>query len=171
MMTETLPPDARSRLVRAGLLTAVIDGLFSSVLAQFFYGSNVARLFRGVAAVPLGPDALNGGGRTAAIGLGMHVCVAFAWSAVFLFVFMRSTWIRRLLESPQGVFKVAALYGPFVWVMMSFVIVPMFTRRPPPITIRWWIQLIGHAPFVGLPIVASIGGRVGAVKAARVSMA
>lgn len=171
-MSETLPQAAGARLVRAGLLTAVIDGLFSSVLAQFVYGSTVARLFQGVASVPLGADALNGGTRTAAIGIGMHVCVAFAWSAIFLFVFMRLSWIRRTLEEPLGVFKIAALYGPLVWVTMSFVIVPLFPpHRFPQNWTRWWIQFIGHAPFVGLPIVASIAGKFGAAKAARVSMA
>ena len=168
---ETLRPDAGSRLVRAGLLTAVIDGLFSSVLAQFFYGSTAARLFQGVAAVPLGADAMVGGARTA-IGIAVHVCVAFAWSAMFLFVFMRLAWIRRTLEEPYGVFKIAALYGPFVWVVMSFVIVPLFPPHAFPRNwTRWWIQFIGHAPFVGLPIVASIAGKFGAAKASRVSIA
>ena len=31
-----------------------------------------------------------------------------------------------------------------------------FTRRPPTISYRWWIQFFGHFPFVGIPIVASI---------------
>jgi len=173
---ETLPTDAGSRLVRAGLFTAVIDGLFSSVLAQFFYGSTAARLFQGVAAVPLaavplGADATGGGTRTA-IGIGIHVCVAFAWSAIFLLVFMRLAWIRRTLEAPYGVFKIAALYGPFIWLVMSFVIVPLFPPHAFPRNwTRWWIQFIGHALFVGLPIVASIAGKLGAAKTARVSIA
>jgi hypothetical protein len=172
LRSEALPHDAGARLIRAGLLTAVIDGVFSSVLAQFFYGSTVARLFQGVASVPLGADAMNGGTRAAAIGIGIHVCVAFAWSAIFLFVFMRLAWIRRTLEDPYGVFKIAALYGPFVWVTMSFVLVPLFPpHRFPQNWTRWWIQFIGHAAFVGLPIVASISGRFGSAKTARVSMA
>ncbi|MEP7344465.1 MAG: hypothetical protein ABI877_04335 [Gemmatimonadaceae bacterium] len=152
-----LSRDHLSRLVRAGLLTAVSDGLFSSVLSVVFYGSTVTRLFQGVAAALLGPDALNGGTRTALIGLLMHVGVAFGWSAVFLFVIMRSTWVRSLLISPSGVIKVAALYGPFIWMVMSLAVIPALMHRPPAITIRWWIQLIGHIPFVAIPIVASIG--------------
>src|SRR5262245_11513755 len=172
MTNETLPSDAGSRLVRAGLLTAVIDGLFSGVLAQFFYGSTAERLFQGVASVPLGTDVMNVGARTAAaIGIGIHVCVAFAWSAIFLFGFMRLAWIRRTLEEPYGVFKIAALYGPLVWLVMSFVVVPLFPpHRYPQNWTRWWIQVIGHAPFVGLPIVASIAGRVGVARTARVSI-
>jgi hypothetical protein len=38
--------------------------------------------------------------------------------------------------------------------VMSLVLIPPFTHRPPTIGFRWWVQLIGHFPFVGLPIVA-----------------
>jgi hypothetical protein len=143
------------RLVLAGLLTALVDGLFSSILSAFFYGSTVGRLFRGVAAVLLGPDALAGGRGTAAIGVLMHVGVAFAWSAVFLFLVLRWRFVRTLLASPGGTLKVAAIYGPFVWMVMSLVVIPLLVRRPPTIGFRWFVQLVGHAPFVGLPIVAS----------------
>ena len=151
------------RLVRSGLLTGVIDGLFSSILSVAAYGSTVARLFQGVASVPLGRAALEGGTTTAALGLLIHFCVAFGWSAVFLFL-VRSAWIRRILETRYGVLKVAALYGPFIWMVMSLVLIPLVARRPPTLNARWWIQFVGHFPFVGLPIVWSIsspadGGR------------
>ncbi|HET6897036.1 MAG TPA: hypothetical protein VFK70_01765 [Vicinamibacteria bacterium] len=153
MSRDTIP-----RLLRAGLLTGIVDGLFSSVLSAFFYGSTVSRLFQGVASVLLGSEALDGGTRTALIGLLMHFGVAFAWSAVFLFLVLRWEWIRGLLASPYGVLKVAALYGPFVWMVMSLVVIPLLTHRPPRITMRWWIQWFGHIPFVGVPIVASSAG-------------
>ncbi len=144
-----------SRLVRAGFLTGVIDGLFSSILSVAAYGSTVTRLFQGVASVPLGRAALEGGTTTAALGLLIHFCVAFGWSAVFLFL-VRSAWMRRILESRYGVLKVAALYGPFIWMVMSLILIPLVARRPPTINARWWIQFVGHFPFVGLPIVWSI---------------
>ncbi|HKI03568.1 MAG TPA: hypothetical protein VKK31_16435 [Thermoanaerobaculia bacterium] len=146
-----------SRLVRAGLLTGVIDGLFSSVLSVAFYGSTVTRLFQGVASTLLGKEAFDGGTPTALIGVLMHFGVAFGWSAVFLLLVRRSSWIRRVLTSPYGVVKVASWYGPFVWLVMSLVVIPLLLHRPPTINIRWWVQLIGHFPFVGVPIVASIG--------------
>jgi hypothetical protein len=146
-----------SRLVRAGLLTAVTDGLFSSVLVVAAYGSTVTRLWQGVAAVLLGPSAFEGGLRTVLVGLAMHVGVAFAWSAVFLVVARRAAWLRRLLASPLGVVRVAAVYGPLVWAVMSLAVIPLLVRRPASIGLRWWVQLVGHFPFVGLPIVAGIG--------------
>jgi hypothetical protein len=149
-----------SRLVRAGLLTGIVDGLFSSVLSVFFYGSTVTRLFQGVASTLLGKAALDGGTSTALLGVLMHFGVAFGWSAVFLLLVQRSSGIRRVLALPYGVAKVASVYGPFIWLVMSLVVIPLLLHRPPAINLRWWVQLIGHFPFVGLPIVASIGGGV-----------
>ena len=129
------------------------DGLFSSVLAAFFYGSTVMRLWQGVASVPLGASALDGGVRTAAIGLAIHFCVAFTWSAVFLALVAASSWLRGVLASPLGIIAAAAIYGPIVWMTMSLVLIPLFTHRPPAINFRWWVQFFGHIPFVALPIV------------------
>jgi hypothetical protein len=116
----------------------------------------VARLWQGVASVPLGPDALEGGARTVAIGLFLHLCVAFTWSSVFFLLVRRSAWIRAILSARYGPVKVAAVYGPFIWVVMSWVVIPLFTQRPPSITLRWWVQFVGHVPFVALPLVATI---------------
>jgi hypothetical protein len=142
-----------ARWLRAGLLTALIDGTFSSVLSVFFYHSTVARLFQGVASTLLGKAALDGGTPTALIGVAMHFGVAFGWSAVFLFVVSRWRWVRALLASEFGILKVAALYGPFIWLVMSLAVIPLLLHRPPALTVRWVVQLIGHFPFVGLPIV------------------
>ncbi len=146
-----------SRLLRAGFLTGVTDGLCSSTLSVAFYHSTVEHLFQGVAATLLGPAAFDGGTRTAVIGVLMHFGVAFAWSAVFLCFVARSRWIRGVLATPYGMVKIASLYGPFVWVVMSVAVIPLLLQRAPTISVRWWIQLLGHIPFVGLPIVASIG--------------
>jgi hypothetical protein len=152
-----------SRLVRAGLLTGVTDGLFATVQSLVTPGSTVMRLWQGVASVILGKSAYDGGIPTALVGVLMHFCVAFGWSAIFLFGVMRSSWVRRAVSSPSGVVGIAALYGPFIWLVMSLVVIPILLHRPPVITSRWWIQLVGHIPFVGLPIVASIanGGAKG----------
>jgi len=146
-----------SRLLRAGLLTALTDGLFSSVLVVAAYGSTVTRLWQGVASVLLGPGAFDGGLRTVLVGLAMHVAVAFTWSAVFLVLVRRASWLRQLVGSRYGVLKTAAVYGPLVWAVMSIVVIPLLVHRPPAINFRWWVQLVGHFPFVGLPIVAGIG--------------
>src|SRR5258706_5998643 len=96
-----------ARLVRAGLLTGVSDGAFSSVLAVAFYHSTVPRLFRGVASVVLGKSALDGGAPAALFGLFLHFCVAFGWSAVFLGLVTDSQRIRGVLGRPYRMVKVA----------------------------------------------------------------
>ena len=147
-----------TRTLRAGLLTGVLDGLFASALSVAVYHSTVEWLFQGVASALLGPSALKGGTSTEMIGILMHFCVAFFWSIVFLWILMRASSIRNLIATPYGVAKVAAVYGPFIWITMSLLVIPLLTQRPPSIASRWWIQLIGHFPFVGLPIVASARG-------------
>lgn len=149
----TSKADLAFRLVCAGLLTGVVDGLFSSILSVAAYHSTVSRLFQGVASVLLGSEAFAGGTRTAAIGILMHFGVAFGWSGVFLFLVLRWHRVRAILGSRFGVAKIAALYGPFIWMVMSLAVIPSLTQQATPITIRWWVQLIGHIPFVGLPIV------------------
>ena len=152
--------DLLFRLMIAGLVTGVTDGLFSSGLAAFAYGSTVTRLWQGVASTLLGPAAFEGGTRTAAIGLLMHFAVALTWSAVFLALVLSSSWIRSAIGSPAGVLTTAAVYGPLIWLVMSLAIIPLLTHRPPTINIRWWVQFFGHIPFVALPIVLSLKASV-----------
>jgi hypothetical protein len=155
--SSTVTRDTLSRLARAGLLTGVIDGFFSSFLSVVFYHSTVTRLFQGIASTVLGKAALDGGTPTALLGVLMHFGVAFGWSAVFLFLIMRLPWIRGMLNFRHGVVKAASLYGPFIWIVMSLAVIPLLTHRLPAIGTRWLVQLIGHFPFVGIPIVGSIG--------------
>lgn len=148
-----------SRLLIAALATGITDGLFSSMLAAFAYGSTVTRLWQGVASTLLGTAAFDGGTRTAAIGLLMHFGVAFTWSALFLALLVSSSWLRGVISSPAGVLAAAAVYGPVIWLVMSMLVVPTLTHRPPAVNFRWWVQFFGHVPFVALPIVGLLARR------------
>jgi len=90
------------------------------------------------------------------LGVLMQFGVAVACAARLLFLVTRSAWLRSVLDSRDGVLKVAVVYGPMIWIVMSVVVIPLLTRRPVAITGRWWIQLAGHVVFVGVPIVWSI---------------
>ena len=125
--------------------------MWACVLVIGFYEGTFARLWQGVASTVLGKAAMQGGTRTVLIGLLMHFSVAFAWSAVFLLIASRWEPART-----GNVFIIAAIYGPLIWMVMLLIVIPLLVHRPPSITGRWWIQLIGHVFFVGLPIVASI---------------
>ena len=161
-MTDVVVPYLRSdrspsaRLVEAGLVTGVVDGLWAVVLT-LIYGRSLTRLWQGIAATLFGERMFDGGTTTVALGIAMHFGVAFAWSAVFLLLIRRSAWLRGMLDSPFGVLKIAAVYGPLIWIVMSAVVIPLLTGKPLVVTGRWWIQLAGHIVFVGLPIVSTIG--------------
>lgn len=146
------------RLARATVLTAICDGLFSSTLNVFAYGSTVKRLWQGVAAVLFGANALERDSMVW-VGLAMHVGVALAWSALFLLLYDLLPSLRRIVAAPFGVLIASAVYGPLVWTVMSFVVIPSMTHRPPTLNARWWVQFVGHAAFVGVPIVAMIANQ------------
>jgi len=150
-----------ARLVRAGLLCGLVDGSWAVVLT-LLYGRSVQRMFQGIASTLFGPEMLERGLAGAAVGLGMHFGVAFGWSAVFLGLSAGLPVLRRLLRTRLGLALVAAVYGPAIWVVMSGAVIPTLTGRPLSLTRGWWIQLAGHAVFVGLPIVWGIGRGQGA---------
>lgn len=143
-------------LVRAWLVIALVDGLFASALNVFAYGSTFTQLWQRVASVVIGPTAMQGGSRAVLIGLALHVAVALLWTTVFLAAYMVWPMLRRATRTWSGVIGAAVAYGPLVWLLMSFVIIPMKTGRMPTITTNWWVQLFGHIPFVALPIVAMV---------------
>lgn len=148
------------RLVRAGALTAVVDGLFSSVLAAGVYGVPAERVWRGVAATVLGPAAVADGAGPVLLGLALHVAVALAWAALFFLLVRRRPDVRARVATRRGLVGAAALYGPAVWLVMSLVVVPLLVGRAPVISARWWVQLAGHVAFVGLPIVWGVAWRL-----------
>ena len=153
--TARAPSSFAARLVRTGITIGVVDALWAVVLTVA-YGRTITALWQGVASVPFGKAVLEGGVATAWLGLGVHFCVAFTWSAVFLFAHAQSAALRRLVSTGAGVAVASVIYGPLIWTLMSLVFIPLRTGNPAPaITARWMVQLVGHAFFVGLPIVWS----------------
>lgn len=142
------------RIASAAGLTFLTDGLFAVVLSVGFFDSTFAALWQGVASVLIGRGAFDGGAYTTALGIVMHMTVALTWSTIFVFLFVRWERLRRVVFSPFGVWKVAAVYGPLIWLVMWGIVIPVLAgRAQSPITPRWWVQCLGHIPFVGLPLV------------------
>jgi hypothetical protein len=137
-------------------MVGVVDGGFSVTLSVAFYDSTALALFQRVASTVIGGSAFEGGWATALLGLGMHFGVAFGWSAVVLGFIFSSVRIRRLLDRRRGVVAASMVVGLLIWLVMSLIVIPVLTGAPATITGRWWVQLVGHVPFVGLPLVASL---------------
>jgi len=147
------PESVGSAVLITWLVTAAWDFLCASALSVFAYGSTFSRLWQGVASVVLGKAALDMGARGVAAGLALHLLVAFTWSALFVLAAARSRALQKTLVRPAGAFAVAAVYGPIIWLVMSLVVIPLATGRPPTIGFRWWVQIFAHIPFVTLPLV------------------
>lgn len=147
------PESLGSAVLITWLVTAAWDFLCATALSVFAYGSTFSRLWQGVASVVLGKPALDMGALGVAAGLGLHLLVAFTWSALFVFAAARSHALQRALVRPTGAFAVAVVYGPVIWLVMSLVVIPLATGRPPTIGFRWWVQIFAHVPFVTLPLV------------------
>jgi len=146
------------RWLRAGALLAFVDFCWALVL-QVAYGRPLMAVWNGVASVAFGPDMIKAGAMGVAIGLAMHLTVAFTWAGLFVLVESNFEPLRRWIATLRGEIAVAVVYGPFIWVMMSAIVIPTMTGNPLNITSRWFIQLVGHMVFVGMPVV--IGARRG----------
>lgn len=151
------------------LVTAAWDFMCASALSVFAYRSTFSRLWQGVAATALGPRALEMGARGVAAGAALHCVVAFVWSTLFVLALLSFERVRRAVDRPGGALVVACLYGPLIWLVMSLVIIPLATGRPPTFAFRWWVQIFAHVPFVTMPLVftARRALGVGGTKAAR----
>ncbi|MDQ2664456.1 MAG: hypothetical protein M3Z05_00420 [Gemmatimonadota bacterium] len=145
------------RLIRAGVLVSIVDGLFATAFGLFVRGVSAARMWQGVASVPLGKAALDGGMTTVGAGLALHMLVAFTWSGLLLMAVRRSYTLRAVIDSPYGILKVAAVLGPVIWLVMSLVVIPTMTHRLPAFTPAYFEMLVGHIFFVGIPMVWGIG--------------
>jgi hypothetical protein len=160
MTTATIPLQRTSiiagRIARAGALVALLDGSFVVVVYVLIQHRTTAfRIFQGVASSLLGAAAFDGGGRTAAIGLAIHTCIALAWATVWVALLSRSASIRRFVSTNAGVIVAGVVYGIAVWLMMNQLIVPLTQAKPAAIgSTSFWIQLLWHPFGVGLPIVA-----------------
>ena len=140
-------------LIPVWLVTAAWDFVCATALSVFAYHTTFARLWQGVASTVLGPSALDGGATTIAAGIVLHLAVAFTWSAIFVAAARMSPGIRRAIATPSGALAVAVAYGPIIWLVMSLVIIPLATGRPPRFGFRWWVQIFAHVPFVTIPLV------------------
>ena len=152
-MSADRPPIVPT-LVRSGLLVALCDGLFASATGMLIKPyATPFRVFRGVASVLLGREALTAGYHIALVGIAMHIFTAFFWSLVFILMLRASRAVREAIQTTQGAIIVACTFGPAIWLFMSLVFIPLMVHRPPTIGAKWWVQLVGHAIFVATPMI------------------
>jgi hypothetical protein len=133
--------------ILAGLAGAIGIDLYLSITLPLLHVANGIQLSQWDASNLLGNDAFRGGLSTAAIGLGMHLCVSVVWGIIFAFAFTRIAWMRvhPLLAG--------LIFGAVVMQVMAYVVVPLgHASHPTPALTGWINNFIAHTLFFGVPI-------------------
>lgn len=105
------------------------------------------RVLQSVASGLLGKDAYGGGAATAGLGLLLHYAIMSAIALIFVIASKR---LDVLIRHP---FLAGAVYGVVVFVVMTYVVVPLSASpiKPPPPP-QLFQGLLIHMVCVGLPI-------------------
>lgn len=144
--TRTPVPSAFNTIVFGGLAIGILDGIAATVNAAI-RGVGPVRVWQYVASSVAGSDSSSGGGATVALGLLIHLCVAFGVAIAFYL-------LARLVPALIRYAVIAGVvYAIAVYFAMAYVIVPMTLVRQGAFT---WYGLISgliiHILFVGLPV-------------------
>ena len=134
-------------IVWGGLIAGTLDITAACLTAWLRRGISPAAVLRFVASGLLGPAALTGGAKTAAIGLALHFLIATGATIVF---YLASRKLRFLVERPV---HFGLLYGVAVYLFMNFVVLPLSLVPRGTMTVSGFIIGLLTIMFcVGLPI-------------------
>lgn len=131
-----------------GCTVWLLDGAAAVITAYARNGVPPDRVFKYISSALMGMPAFSGGPAVILLGVFLHFLVALGWGALFFFAYPR----LRFLQGNKWL--IGCLYGLFVWVMMSLVIVPL-TQVPQAkfnlqgAAVGWVVHML----CVGLPIV------------------
>ena len=140
------PPNSMEIITLAGLLAGALDITATSTLMSL-QGMPLERLWQGIASGALGASAFKGGKKTAALGLFFHFAIALTVAAIYYAI------SRQLPITTERPVLCGTLYGTFVHVVMSRIVVPLSAAPKREFSLRAFLtQLIIHICLVGLPI-------------------
>jgi hypothetical protein len=136
-----------------GLACGVFDITQAIIAFRLQSGLTPSRVFQSVASGLLGRSAFQGGMKTAILGGFLHFLIAFIWATIY---YLASWKLTVMVERPV---LSGLLYGEFVWLVMTFVVLPLSAiHRWPPVWNAASIITgpIGHTLLVGLPIALAV---------------
>ena len=136
------------RAVRTIAITGLIVGamdITAATIQAISRGATATRLLQFVASGLIGQKAFQGGGGTAALGLGLHFVIAFTLVAVF---YVAS---RRLILLRRHAVVSGLIYGLIVFGFMNLVVLPLSAARPRHSLTGDLIQIGIHMFVIGLP--------------------
>lgn len=129
-----------------GLVVGVLDGL-DAIVFFGLRGVSASRIFQAIASGLLGAASFRGGAATVLLGVFLHLCIATGIVATYYAVSRR---VPLLTQHPVWC---GLLYGPLVYLVMNFVVLPLSAvtpggPKPPAVLIN---GLAIHILGVGLP--------------------
>ena len=151
---------AAGRILGTGLVVAVLDFFYVLVRRVWLeHALTVEQLAQSIATGVLGRAAFDGGARTALLGLVLHLTIACGWTLIFFVVTARVPVLRSLVATMRGRVLAGLVWGPIVWLLMDFVVLPLSLARPTPTSSpTFYINLLQHALMIGLPMALLLGG-------------
>ena len=130
-----------------GLIAGTLDICAACLTAWLRAGVTPIGVLQFVASGALGPAAFQGGMKSALIGLVLHYLIATIWTVVF---YLASRKWLFLIERPV---QFGLLYGIAVYLIMTFVVVPLSQVTPRPATLTGrTIGILTIMFCIGLPI-------------------
>jgi hypothetical protein len=136
------------------LLVGLADFAQSYILFSAWRHRPAIGVLQGPATGLLGRAAMQGGARTAALGTALHFAIALAWTVAFVLAYRELHSLRRLAVSRSGLAGLATVVGIIVWLTMDWVVLRFSHAHYYPLSEGYfWLLLVGHVPFVGLPLV------------------
>ena len=142
ILTSAIRP-AWVHVASGGLALGTVDLLFAFSFARLVRGASPVRVLQSVAAGLQGRAAFAGGASSALLGLACHYLIATLM--VLAYVLAAARW-RALVRHPIAL---GLPYGLWLYVVMTWVVVPLSNAPPPSeIHLSWIVSsLVAHAVF------------------------
>lgn len=150
MTPSSLPirrPNRLGFVLAGGLVAGALDIAYACTFWALKAGVPVQRILQSVAAGLLGKASFEGGGATAALGLGLHYFIALSMSLAYYLV------ARRQPLLSQRPLLCGAGYGLLLYVVMNYAVVPLSAAGPGSKDPLWiTLSIVVHALLIGTPI-------------------
>jgi hypothetical protein len=154
-MLATSQPRALATIVRAGLVSGVLD-LTDALVFYRLRGVRPVLILQSIASGLLGRAAFNGGAASAILGTLLHFTIAFTASAVYYAASKKVPFLR------QRPVIAGLLYGGAIYLFMNRIVVPLSAvakPRPPGTFATLTNGVLAVVLLVGLPIALIVSRR------------
>ena len=121
---DSAPPFSVLTWLWIGLVAGILD-ISENIVYNHFRGVTPKMIFQYIASGLIGMPAFQMGAKSVAMGVVIHFCIALTWTLVFYLANRRIAMVR---ERPV---ICGLLFGVVVYVVMTYVVLPL-TQVPPP---------------------------------------